>query len=190
MRALRRRRTIAAAAALLLGSGAAVASIMSALPASAAGNLDNPYSGANIYVNPDWSAKAAADGGSSIANNPTFIWIDRIAAITGTGGNNGSMGVQAFLDDALAKGKNLIQFVIYDLPNRDCAALASNGEIPSGGLSTYETQYIDPIVSIMSNSKYANLRIVNVIEPDSLPNLTTNADGQAGATAACAQAKQ
>src|SRR5690348_3539676 len=107
MRALGRRRTIAAAAALLLGAGAAAATIASALPASAAGNLDNPYVGANIYVNPDWSAKAAADGGASIANNPTYIWIDRIAAITGSAGNNGTMGVQAFLDDAVAKGKNL-----------------------------------------------------------------------------------
>jgi cellulose 1,4-beta-cellobiosidase len=57
-------------------------------------------------------------------------------------------------------------------------------------LATYETGYIDPITSIMSNAAYANLRIVNIIEPDSLPNIVTNASGQAGSTAACATMKQ
>ena len=33
------------------------------------------------------------------------------------------------LDAALAQGAGYIQFVIYDLPGRDCAALASNGEL-------------------------------------------------------------
>jgi cellulose 1,4-beta-cellobiosidase len=185
MTAHRRRRTLAVGAALLLGS--AMAAVSYAGPAGAAGGLDNPYASAKVYVNPDWSARASADGGSSIADQPTFVWLDNMAAIGGTGGN---MGLRAHLDDALAKGANLIQFVIYDLPNRDCAALASNGEIPSGGLSTYEHNYIDPIVGIMADTKYAGLRIVNLIEPDSLPNLVTNADNQATATAACRQAKQ
>ncbi|MCP2205493.1 cellulose-binding domain-containing protein, partial [Lentzea flava] len=43
--------------------------------------VDNPYVGAKMYVNPDWSAKAAAEpGGSRVANQPTGVWIDRIAA--------------------------------------------------------------------------------------------------------------
>src|SRR5690349_2536761 len=47
--------------------------------------VDNPYVGAKQYVNPDWAAKAAAEpGGSRVANQPTGVWIDRIAAITGT----------------------------------------------------------------------------------------------------------
>jgi hypothetical protein len=34
-------------------------------------------------VNPDWSAKAAAEsGGSRISNQPTGVWLDTIAAIT------------------------------------------------------------------------------------------------------------
>ena len=32
-------------------------------------------------------------------------------------------------DAALAQGAGYIQFVIYNLPGRDCAALASNGEL-------------------------------------------------------------
>ena len=186
MNILRRRRTIAAVAAVSLVSAAAVASVIAGSSAYAAGQLDNPYAGASVYVNPQWAANATAEGGSAIANQPTFVWMDHMGAIAG---DPGKMGLAAHLDNAIAKGNNLVQVVIYDLPNRDCAALASNGEIPSGGLSTYQTRFIDPIVTILKTPKYANLRIVNVIEPDSLPNLLTNADAQATATEACRKAK-
>jgi len=98
------------------------------------------------------------------------------------------MGVAAHLDAALtqAAGAPLtIQFVIYDLPGRDCAALASNGELGPTDIAKYETSYIDPIAAIMANSKYSSLRIVTVIEIDSLPNLITNTGSSAGATAEC-----
>src|SRR5690606_40927407 len=66
-----------------------------------------------------------------------------------------------------------IQVVIYNLPNRDCSALASNGElrISENGFNRYKTEYIDPIADILDDPQYANLRIVTIIEPDSLPNL-------------------
>jgi cellulose 1,4-beta-cellobiosidase len=185
MSTLRRRPTMAAATAVLLVSGVA-ASVVAGTSAQAAGQLDNPYTGASVYVNPEWAANATADGGAAIAGQPTFVWMDHMGAITGDGGR---MGLAGHLDDAIAKGNNVVQVVIYDLPNRDCAALASNGEIPSGGLTTYETQFIDPIVSILKTPKYASLRVVTVIEPDSLPNLETNADQQATATEACRKAK-
>ncbi|WP_316746229.1 glycoside hydrolase family 6 protein, partial [Streptomyces sp. MK7] len=79
--------------------------------------------------------------------------------------------------------------VIYDLPGRDCSALASNGELGPDDIDKYKTQYIDPIASILSDAKYAGLRIATVIEPDSLPNLVTNAGGTAGSTDACATMK-
>ncbi|TDC03084.1 glycosyl hydrolase family 6, partial [Streptomyces sp. 8K308] len=41
--------------------------------------VDNPYVGADVYVNPEWSARAAAEpGGSAIADEPTGVWMDRI----------------------------------------------------------------------------------------------------------------
>jgi cellulose 1,4-beta-cellobiosidase len=153
------------------------------------GKVDNPYVGAKGYVNPEWSAEAAADGGQKIAHESTAVWLDRIAAIQGA---NGAMGLQAHLDAAVqqAAGQPLtIELVIYDLPGRDCAALASNGELGPTDIGKYQTQYIDPITAIEGNAKYSSLRIVNIIEPDSLPNLVTNAGGQAGATAACATMK-
>jgi cellulose 1,4-beta-cellobiosidase len=182
----RLRLVLATAAAAALASGLMVAGggTASGQGVSPAASLDNPFSGAKPYVNPEWAAHAKAEpGGSVIANQPTAVWLDRIAAINGA---NGSMGLRAHLDAALGQGANLVELVIYDLPGRDCSALASNGELGENDLPKYKAQYIDPIASILSDPKYANLRIVNVIEPDSLPNLVTNASGQAGATQECA----
>ncbi|MFU8851992.1 glycoside hydrolase family 6 protein [Micromonospora sp. SL1-18] len=145
--------------------------------------VDNPYAGAKGYVNPDWKAKADAEaGGSRVSNNPTGVWMDRIAAINGT---PGARGMRAHLDEALRQGAGYIQFVIYNLPGRDCAALASNGELGPNDLPRYKAEYIDPIAAIQADSKYASLRIINIIEIDSLPNLVTNTSGQPGGTAMC-----
>jgi cellulose 1,4-beta-cellobiosidase len=178
-------RGLSVLSALALGSALAVA--LAPQSAAAATRVDNPYVGAKAYVNPEWSAHAAAEpGGSAIANTSTAVWLDRIAAINGV---NGGMGLKAHLDKALAQGANLITLVIYDLPGRDCSALASNGELGPNDFDKYKTQYIDPIASILSDAKYADLRIATVIEPDSLPNLVTNAGGTAGSTDACATMK-
>jgi cellulose 1,4-beta-cellobiosidase len=140
-----------------------------------------------VYVNPDWSAKAAAEsGGSRVSNQPTGVWLDSINAIAAPAGSGYNTSLAGHLDNALAQGATAAQFVIYDLPGRDCAALASNGELGPTEIGRYETSYIDPIAAIEANPKYASIRIVNIIEIDSLPNLVTNASGQAGATAACA----
>lgn len=53
-------------------------------------------------------------------------------------------------------------FVVYDLPDRDCAALASNGEysIADGGIEKYKA-YIDNIRSTLV--KYSDVRTILVI---------------------------
>ncbi|WP_037680817.1 glycoside hydrolase family 6 protein [Streptomyces griseus] len=155
-------------------------------PGTPGNRVDNPYAGAKVYVNPEWSANAAAEpGGSRVANQPTGVWLDRIATINGTGGK---MGLRAHLDEALRQkgsGEMVVQLVIYDLPGRDCSALASNGELGPTEIDKYKTQYIDPIKTILADSKYASLRIVTTIEIDSLPNLVTNTGSRATATPQC-----
>ncbi|TDC72737.1 cellulose 1,4-beta-cellobiosidase, partial [Micromonospora sp. KC606] len=149
---------------------------------------DNPYLNAKGYVNPEWKAKAeSVAGGNRISNTPTAVWLDRIAAINGTpdSSSNGAMGLRNHLDEALRQGANYIQIVIYNLPGRDCAALASNGELKAHELPRYKAEYIDPIAAIQGDAKYRNLRIINVIEIDSLPNIVTNVSGRPGATEMC-----
>ncbi|HLF27349.1 MAG TPA: glycoside hydrolase family 6 protein [Anaerolineae bacterium] len=147
-------------------------------------HLENPFVGATFYRNVDYVAavNAAADlqGGTlgarmrQVANFPTFVWLDSIDAVNGTNGYPRSL--VGHLDAALAQGANAIGIVVYDLPNRDCSALASNGEllIAQNGLNRYRTEYIDVIFNAISQPRFSNLRIVAIIEPDSLPNLITN----------------
>ncbi|PYC67440.1 glycoside hydrolase [Streptomyces tateyamensis] len=159
-------------------------------------HVANPYVGATPFLNPDYvaevNAQAAQDGSNGsieakVAANQTAIWLDRIGAIAGDATHR---GLQAQLDAAEAQAATstlpvLVEIVVYDLPGRDCAALASNGEIPAtaAGLTQYESQYIDPIATLLGNSKYSNLRVSAIIEPDSLPNAVTNQSKPACTTA-------
>ncbi|WP_458125499.1 glycoside hydrolase family 6 protein [Paenibacillus sp. Z3-2] len=170
------------------------------LTQAAEAHVDNPFVGATAYLNQDYSA--LVDTSIALTNDtslkaqmetvksyPTAVWIDRIAAIYGGADNAGRKSVEQHLDAVLAQKKPgtpiTASFVIYNLPGRDCHALASNGELPltQAALQTYKTDYIDVIADIFADPKYQDIRIVAIIEPDSLPNLVTNLS-----TPACAQA--
>jgi cellulose 1,4-beta-cellobiosidase len=150
----------------------------------AARHLDNPFAGATFYRNVDYvaavNAAAERQGGRlgrqmrRVADHPTFVWMDSIAAVSG--GNGYPRSLASHLDQALEQRANAIGIVIYNLPNRDCSALASNGElhVSRNGLARYRTDYIDAVYDVIRQPRYAGLRIVMVIEPDSLPNLITN----------------
>jgi cellulose 1,4-beta-cellobiosidase len=161
-------------------------------PPQQGNRVPNPYAGADVYVNPDWSSQAQAAGApASIFNQGTGVWMDRRAAITSGSAGSNTMGLADHLDEAVAQDAAngatplVIQVVIYNLPGRDCAALASNGELGPTDIGIYRTQYIDVIAGIMDDPQYANLRIVNVIEIDSLPNLVTNVSPRETSTPQC-----
>ena len=152
----------------------------------------NPFLNTVQYVNPDYTANTqisasqlpagSSDAGlvATVGKYPTAIWLDSMNAIAGGSSNGGRLGLIEHLDNAAAlaqsSGKDaVLSLVIYDLPNRDCAALASNGELQgTAGLATYKSGYIDVIYAAISQAKYQHVRVVAVMEPDSLPNLVTN----------------
>ncbi|SPO07134.1 probable cellulose 1,4-beta-cellobiosidase II precursor [Cephalotrichum gorgonifer] len=107
----------------------------------------------------------AAEKALKVADIGSFVWVDTRSAISR-------------LEDAIVgvPCDDILGVVIYDLPGRDCAAKASNGELKVGELSVYKTEYIDPIVKILKANP--NTAFALVIEPDSLPNLVTNIDLQ------------
>ena len=156
---------------------------------TSSGHVVNPYVGAQGFINPNWAAEVAAGAASAggtlgtkeaaVGKYSTAIWLDSIAAVNG--GTGYSTSLLGYLQDAETQAASsslpiVMTIVIYDLPDRDCAALASNGEltIANNGLVNYETEYIDPIVADLNQSQFSNLRISAIIEPDSLPNLVTN----------------
>jgi cellulose 1,4-beta-cellobiosidase len=153
-----------------------VASVTGATPST--GNL---FDGASFYVNPEYVAKVEAAAAQSPASAaqfrkveayPTAIWLDSIAKAGETG---------RYLDAAAAQqkatGKPVVAvFVIYDLPNRDCSAASSAGElsVESGGEARYQKEYINVIAQAFQ--AHPTVGIVAVVEPDSLANLATNLD--------------
>jgi len=156
----------------------------------------NPFLGGNFYVNPSYVAELQTSINTesdanikstlvAMQNVSSAYWIDVKAKLTG----NDTSTLPGILADAALK-KQLVVFIVYDLPNRDCHAVSSNGEICcyynadktcnynqagdcAQGIQEYQTQYIDPFAAALKPYS-GQIPIVLLIEPDSLPNLATN----------------
>jgi len=145
------------------------------------GSARNPFKDVAFFLNPAYTASVEAtakrhpDEAATIrkvAQNPTAVWLDAISAIDKLPG---------WLDEAKkqqdASGKpTLTMVVVYDLPNRDCSAAASAGElkVAQNGEERYKKEFIDPITAVFK--AHPNQPIAVVLEPDSLGNLATNMD--------------
>jgi cellulose 1,4-beta-cellobiosidase len=149
---------------------AVAAACSSAVTLDASTNIWKKYKlhANNFYRKEIEAAVATMDEGMAakakqVADIGTFLWLDTIANI-------------AKFEPAVADVPcdEILGLVIYDLPGRDCAAKASNGELKVGEINKYKTEYIDVIAGLIK--KYPNTAMALVIEPDSLPNLVTNSD--------------
>ncbi|KAK7050966.1 1,4-beta-D-glucan cellobiohydrolase cel6c [Paramarasmius palmivorus] len=166
--------------ATVLGAATASPTLQARAPCTSAVNLGtgNPFSGRTLHANNHYgdAVRAAANQISdsslkqkalAVANVGTFLWLDTISTIP---------TFESHLKNTSCN--EIFGVVIYDLPGRDCAAKASNGELAVGQISRYKTEYIDPgmtaIVKIIK--AHPEVAVVAVIEPDSLPNLVTNSD--------------
>ncbi|KAL0580958.1 1,4-beta-D-glucan cellobiohydrolase cel6c [Marasmius crinis-equi] len=134
----------------------------------------NPFEGRTLHANSryrDLVTKAAdqisdaslKEKALKVADIGTFLWLDTISTIS---------TFESYLNQTSCD--EIFGVVIYDLPGRDCAAKASNGELPVGAIDRYKTEYIDAIAKIIK--AHPEVAIAAVIEPDSLPNLITNID--------------
>ncbi|KDQ61110.1 glycoside hydrolase family 6 protein [Jaapia argillacea MUCL 33604] len=164
-------------------SVSSTSSSSSAAP-STTSSAGNPYVGYQVYLSPYYAAEVTAAAANitdattkanalSVADIPTFTWFDTAAKVP-------TLGTYLANAQALQTSsgqKQLVQIVVYDLPDRDCAAGSSDGEftIADNGVANYEA-YIDSIVAEVK--QYPNVRVVAIIEPDSLANLVTNLNVQ------------
>ncbi|OTB18636.1 glycoside hydrolase family 6 protein [Daldinia sp. EC12] len=153
-----------------------------------AGWSGNPFTDVQMWTNSYYASEVSAyavptmgPGAAAVAKVPSFMWLDTrdkvdlmaetladIRAANKAGANPPNAGI----------------FVVYDLPDRDCAAAASNGEysIADGGVEKYKA-YIDAIADLVKT--YSDIRMLLVIEPDSLANMITNLN-----VAKCANAEK
>lgn len=139
----------------------------------------NPFKGVNFFINPDYVEQVETTARKfpelagtirKVEQYPTAVWLDEIARVP---------SLKHWLDEAKkqqdASGKpTLAVVVLCDLPNRDCAANASAGElsVEKDGEARYRTEFVDPIAAEFA--KHPDQPIVAIIEPDSLANMTTN----------------
>ena len=172
----------------------------------------NPFTDALFYVSPDIDTmiqehsldKVLAEDPNNeelirnirfVQGMPSAVWLDRIDAIHGGDINGGRRSLRGHLEEATAQQllhasadgtlpPMVAVIIVYNLPDRDCAAKASNGtlhEVTDGdgdgepdltGMAIYEEDYINVIADTFAD--FPNLRIVAMMEPDSYPNMITN----------------
>lgn len=156
---------------------------------TARANVDNPFVGYIPYAHSGYAAEVEqtveaflakndtlnAARARTVQNISTFFWIDSTTRIP---------LFEQHLDVAVRKQKEeldgqkyIFPFVIYNLPDRDCSAAASAGELSNDhhGETLYR-QYVDRIASIVqAHSRHdTHLQFAIVVEPDSLGNAVTN----------------
>ncbi|RYP35762.1 hypothetical protein DL768_010967 [Monosporascus sp. mg162] len=162
-------------------------------PAVKRQNDSNPFEGRKLFANPEWSRKLdvthdafVAEGDIENANKVraiqqigTFVWVSNIASL-----RNIDDAIAAARAEMEATGEDqIVGLVLYNLPDRDCSAGESAGElIGRAGLERYKTDYIAPYAEKVSAA--TDLTFAIVLEPDSLANLVTNLAIEACAGAA------
>jgi cellulose 1,4-beta-cellobiosidase len=160
-------------------AGAVTSTSAGPAPTGGATYSGNPFLGVNQWANAYYRSEvlsiavpsltgAMAAAAAKVADVPTFQWMDTRAKVPLVDTALGEIRA------ANARGGNYAGiFVVYNLPDRDCAAKASNGElaIADDGVNKYKA-YIDSIRAVLL--KYSDIRTILVIEPDSLANMVTN----------------
>ncbi|PWW72536.1 Glycoside Hydrolase Family 6 protein [Tuber magnatum] len=161
---------------------------------------DNPFEGKSFYANSMYASKleetikSFCDEGDlvnaarveTVQRTGTFGWVASFAAASKIA------KVLVFIDEAHELQESLgkpqiVELVVYNLPDRDCSARASDGELKldQDGLSKYK-QFVDSVAKELCTSKAEELTFAIVLEPDSLANLVTNMDVSKCAGAATA----
>lgn len=143
----------------------------------------NPWPGKSRYVVKSYSKKLDQTIASFMAKNDTmnaaktrtvqntstFHWVTTRALVS---------TIYDVIKEARAQAKPgkrmIVGLVLYNLPDRDCSAGESAGElsIADNGLELYKTEFVDAYAKAVSSAPDMDFAIV--LEPDSLGNAITN----------------
>jgi cellulose 1,4-beta-cellobiosidase len=170
--------------AALSAVGAVSAAPVEQLESRSDNTTPNPFEGKKLFANPSWAAKleaaysafsAAGDTQNAgkvrtIQKTGTFVWVSDRAGL-----KNIDAAITAARAEQAATGvKQIVGLVLYNLPDRDCSAGESAGELESAkdGLNIYKNEFIKPYAEKVGAAK--DLTFAIVLEPDSLGNVITN----------------
>lgn len=160
----------------------------------------NPFMGHPLYVTVRYqsqvqevlrTAKSASDRKllSSVASVPTAFWVDKMSVSNPSNRTDTGTLVGALTDASSKFPSPMVTIVVYNVPNRDCGAAASAGELCclkrangtcdmtfnrdcNGGVAEYKHSYVDVIANTVREF-CGQVPMSFVIEPDSIPNLIT-----------------
>jgi cellulose 1,4-beta-cellobiosidase len=144
----------------------------------------NPFIGRNYYANSIYAGELNQTIAAFLAQNDslnaartrtvqgigTFLWISSVSDVPDI-----AKAISEARAEQLRTGRpQIVELVVYDLPDRDCAGGQSGGEfsLAKNGLHLYKHEYIDAFAAALA--KAPDLTFALVIEPDSLGNVVTN----------------
>jgi cellulose 1,4-beta-cellobiosidase len=144
----------------------------------------NPFIGKNYYANSGYAAKLETTIKAFLAKNDTlnaarvktvqktgtFVWVTTVSGL----GDIDKTIAEARAEQLRTSQEQIVQLVLYDLPDRDCSGGASGGEFSStaNGLELYKTTFVDSYASRVKSAP--DLTFAIILEPDSLGNAITN----------------
>ncbi|CAG9946327.1 unnamed protein product [Clonostachys rosea f. rosea IK726] len=168
-------------AAFTLGASLAPAA---AFPTTVSRDVSgNPFAGRKLTINHSYGKKLEAtfdafvEAGDelnarktrTVQTTGTFYWISNIASLSA-------------LDEAISVARaeqnqggvpQVVGLVLYNLPDRDCSAGESAGELSGrDGLRRYKEEYVNAWAVRLARA--SDLTFAVVVEPDAIGNMVTN----------------
>ncbi|TVY56818.1 1,4-beta-D-glucan cellobiohydrolase CEL6B, partial [Lachnellula cervina] len=146
----------------------------------------NPFLGKSYFANSYYAGELNQTVNAFLAKNDslnaartrtvqktgTFVWITSVAGLS---------NIQTTIDAARTeqqrtRNQQIVELVLYDLPDRDCSGGQSGGEFSSAndGLNLYKKTFVDPYAAALKAAR--DLTFAVILEPDSLGNVITNQD--------------
>ncbi|CRK15186.1 hypothetical protein BN1723_010562 [Verticillium longisporum] len=145
----------------------------------------NPFEGRQLFVNQNYTAKLEETREAFLAAGDdvnagkvqyvqesvgTFVWISNIASL---GDIDGAIESARAVQQETGE-EQIVGLVLYNLPDRDCSAGESAGELSlaENGLARYRTEYVDQFAARVQAA--SDLTFAIVLEPDAVGNMVTN----------------
>ncbi|KAG8830595.1 hypothetical protein FRC17_004667 [Serendipita sp. 399] len=169
----------------LLAVVSAACTLVSATPVQTASiSTFNPFKDHTFAISPIYREQALKAsitflkaGKLDLANRATYV-ATKVAAFSWIAHTTDVPKLRDWLKEAnlvqtLTGKKQVVEVAVYNLPDRDCSAKSSAGELSyaDGGEEKYKKFIQDVVAEI---KKYPNLRVVIGLEADSIGNLVTN----------------
>ncbi|KAH7355440.1 glycoside hydrolase family 6 protein, partial [Rhexocercosporidium sp. MPI-PUGE-AT-0058] len=144
----------------------------------------NPFVGKNYFANSYYAGELKetiaafqakgdtlnAARAKTVQSIGSFVWIASVSNLV----NIEKTVKEARAEQKRTKKEQIVQLILYDLPDRDCSGGESGGEFSSlkNGLALYKRTFVDPYAAAVKAA--SDLTFAIILEPDSLGNAITN----------------